>query len=126
MQTFQGTFQAIDPEMQKRLNEPLRNPHGLTKEDEAFLRSIVSRIEASQINLYVPSSLYNETVYEKLPPEEKARVEIQAFSTLASIREIYGLFKAYPEPTFQLENLVHKVRLVKEQFESSKGDVFIV
>lgn len=114
----------IDPETQKRLNEPLKNPAGLSPEDTAFLQSIISKIESGQIKLYTPSSLMNETVYEKLPQNQRARTEMEAFSTLASIREIYGLSKAYTEPTFQLQNLVSKVRLTKERFESKEGDVF--
>lgn len=116
----------IDPETQKLLNTPLQKAGPLEPEDQGFLNSILQKVEKKQIQLFTPSSLLNHSVYDALPPEKKAMVDVQAFSTLAVLREIANLWKIYQTPTFQLQNLIHKVRLTKERFERDIGDVFII
>ena len=117
---------TIDPQTQLMLNTPLALTQGFDPRDEAFLNQIVSDVEQGKIKLFVPFSLVNATLYETLPPKKKAVVDSRAFTTLAAIREIYNLWKTYKKPTYQLSNLITKVRLTKEEFETQQGDVFIV
>ena len=118
--------QTITPETQKLLNTPLSNPKGLSQEDQAFLSDVCAKVESKKINLLSPSSLINQPVYEKLPEEKKGKVDFDAVNMAATLREIYGLWKAYQMPTFQIENLVHQVRLTKERLEEISGDVYMV
>lgn len=120
------TQQNIGPETQKRLNNPLPLEGMLDPKDEAFLQQILQKIDKNEINLFTPSSLINNQVYDKLTPQEQAKVDMEAFSTLAALREITGLWKAGKSTTYQLQNLLHKVRLTKEKFEREEGDVFII
>lgn len=116
----------ITPETQKLLNTPLSNPKGLSQEDQAFLIDVCAKVESKKINLLAPSSLINQPVYEKLPEDKKGKVDFDAVNMASTLREIYGLWKAYQMPTFQIENLVHQVRLTKERLEEVSGDVYVV
>lgn len=116
----------IDPETQKLLNSPLANPKGLSKEDETFLNLVVSKVESGEINLMMPSSLINHAVYDALAPEKQGKVDFDAVNLATTLRNIYGLWKAYQQPTYQIENLVHQVRLMKERLEEVSGDVYVI
>lgn len=116
----------IDPDTQKRLNEPLAKSGGLSTQDQAFLSSILEKVDSHKIDLFRPSSLINTPVYEKLSEEQQAKVEMDAFNLIATLRTIYDLWKYYQTPTFQIENLVHSVRLTKERLEEISGDIFII
>lgn len=116
----------IDPQIQKRLNEPLVKSNGLSKEDEAFLNLLVSKVEKREINLMQPSSLMNHTVYDRLSEDKKGKVDFDAVTLCSTLRQIYDLWKFYQKPTFQIENLVHQVRLTKERLEEISGDVYLI
>lgn len=116
----------IDPETQKLLNTPLEKAGGLDATDQGFLDNVLQQVEKGEIQLFTPSSLLKHKVYDSLPPEKKSIVDMQAFSTLAALREIVNLWNAYKTVTFQLQNLIHKVRLIKEKFEKEIGDVFVI
>lgn len=116
----------INPELQQALNKPPQDPIGFSQVDEVFLGEILDKVKMGRINLYVASSLYNQTVVDQLDAEAKVRVEIQSQSLLASIRELVGLWEYDPSPTYQIKNLLDKLRLTKERFELKEGDVFII
>jgi len=116
----------IDPDTQKLLNSPLVNPKGISKEDEAFLNLVVSKAEKGEINLMAPSSIINHAVYDQLPEEKKGKVDFDAVNLATTLRNIHDLWKAYGTPTYQIENLVHQVRLTKERLEEVSGDVYMI
>lgn len=116
----------IDPDTQKKLNSPLVNPKGLSREDEAFLNLVVSKVEKGEINLMMPSSLINHAVYDKLPEEKRGKVDFDAVNMAIILRNIYDLWKMHQMPTFQIENLVRQVRLTKERLEEISGDVYVI
>ena len=117
----------IDPETQKRLNQPIPHTAGLSPADLAFLNDVMSKVESGQIKLLVPSSIINHAVYDGLPPEQQGKVDYDAVNLLTTIRNIYDLWKySNQQPTFQIENLVNQVRVTKERFEEVEGDVYII
>ncbi|MBP9717705.1 hypothetical protein KBD59_00190 [Candidatus Gracilibacteria bacterium] len=116
----------IDPETQKMLNTPVVNPQGISQEDEAFLNMVVAKVEAKEINLLMPSSLINMPIYEKLNELQQGKVDLDAFNLCSTLRTIYDLWTYYKQPTFQIENLVHSVRLTKESLEEISGDVYVI
>lgn len=116
----------IDPQTQKRLNEPLVNPQGISAEDQAFLSMLVDKVEQGKINLLQPSTLLNHVIYDQLTPEKQGKVDFDAVNLLTTIRNIYGLWKTHQTPTFQIENMVHQVRITKERLEEISGDVYII
>ncbi len=116
---------TISDETQQMLNQPL--VHGSMEEtDRQFLALIIEKIEKKEILLYQPSSLLNHATYDSLPIEKKESVELDAFNLLSTIREIYRLWQANLKETYQIENLVHKIRLTKERLEAKGGDLYII
>ena len=116
----------IDPAVQKKLNEPLVNPKGLSQEDQAFLNSLIAQVDDGKINLMQPSSLLNHKIYDALTPEKQGKVDFDAVNLLTTLRNIYWLWKTYQMPTYQIENLVHQIRLTKERLEEISGDVYLI
>jgi len=115
-----------DPQTQAVLNTPLKKDGGMSAEDESFLDLILKLVNEGRINLYRPSSLFNDAIYQPLSDPQKEKVEIEAMNLLNSIREIKGLCDAGYRETFQVENLVSHLRLSKERLEELGGDLFII
>ena len=116
----------IDPQTQKMLNDPLVNPKGLSAEDQAFLNTVLDKVDRGQINLLQPSSLLNHAIYDQLPPEKQGKVDFDSVNLITILRNIYDLWKYYNKPTYQIENLVHQVRMTKERLEEISGDVYVI
>ncbi len=116
----------ISPQTQETLNKPLEHPQGIDEKDKALLTMLAEKIEKGEIKLYTPNSLFNHAVYDKLSEEDKGRSELDAFNMLSTVREIYKLWQAGQRNTYQLENLVHKMRVTKERLEEIGGDIFII
>ena len=115
-----------DAQTQAMLNQPLANSKAPNADDEQFLSLILGLVAEGKIELYKSSSLINSEVYEALEQEKKAKVELEAMSMLANIRELKGLCDAGYRETFQVENLVHALRVGKERLEAEGGDIFII
>ncbi|PIZ76528.1 hypothetical protein COY05_01035 [Candidatus Peregrinibacteria bacterium CG_4_10_14_0_2_um_filter_38_24] len=120
------TNNQIDPETQKVLNTPLATPAGNDPKDEEFLNTVLDLISKGTIDLYKPETLINHAVYDQLPVDKKGKADIEAFNVLSKIRDIKGLNDAGFTGTFQMQNLVHSVRDIKERLEIGGGDVFII
>lgn len=118
--------QVIPQEVQKLINQPLKDEQGLSVEDQAFLEKIQTLISEKKINLYDPDSLLNQEVYEKLNLEAKGKADQNAVLMLARIREIHDLLQISSEPSYQLQNLVASLRLYKERTEAYSGDIFLL
>jgi len=120
------TNNQIDPETQKTLNTPLAIPNGHDPKDEEFLNTVLDLISTGKINLYKPDTLINHGIYDQLSVDKKGKVDVEAFNILSKIRDIKGLTDAGFRDTFQMQNLVHSVRDIKERLEIEGGDVFII
>lgn len=116
----------ISPETQQTLNKPLAHPKGIDKEDTEFLTMVVAKIEKGEIKLYTPNTLLNKPVYENLSETARAKAELDAFNLLSTLREINKLWQSGQRNSYQIENLVHKIRLTKERLEDIGGDIFII
>lgn len=116
----------INPETQKKLNEPMVKTAGLSPDDEKFLNQVVALVEGGKINLLAPSSLINHSVYDTLPEDKQGKVDFDAVNLISTLRNAYNLWKAFKQPTFQIENLVHQVRVTKERLEEISGDVYVI
>ncbi|PJC37243.1 hypothetical protein CO046_01570 [Candidatus Peregrinibacteria bacterium CG_4_9_14_0_2_um_filter_53_11] len=116
----------LTPEEQQKLNQPLAKSQGISQEDQAFLDMVIAKIESKEINLLSPSSIINNAVYDKLTEEQQGAVDFDAVNLVASLRRINDLCKLDHSASYQLEYLVHEVRLTKERFETLSGDVYII
>lgn len=116
----------MDPAVQAELNKPLIDPNGVSKEDKAFLEMVIKLINEGKINLYNPETLVNKRIYTTLKPEIQAKVDLEAFNLLTALRDIKGLYDTGNSETYQMQNLVQRVRLSKERLENEGGDFFII
>lgn len=116
----------LSSDEQMKLNQPLAKQDGLSAEDEAFLNMVVAKVESKEIDLLRPSSLLNQTVYNSLTQIQQGKADYDAVTILSTLRTIYGLWKANPTATYQIENMVRTVRLSKERLEEISGDIYII
>jgi hypothetical protein len=65
-------------------------------------------------------------MYENLEQVQKARADQNALTILARLREIYDWWQLNPEPSFQIKNQLHSIRLTKENLEEELGDIYII
>ena len=79
-----------------------------------------------KINLYLPSTLLNQSVYEKLTDEAQGNADLDAINLTNAMREIKGLCDAGFKDTYQVQNLVHQLRATKERLEEAGGDLFVI
>lgn len=115
----------IDPEIQKMLNQPLVGDE-MDPADSEFLAQIMAKVDDGTIHLFVPSSLVNHAVYDKLPPESQALADVNSFNFLSEIRNIKNLSDAQMMNTYQMKYMVRHLRLIKERVEQLGGDIFII
>jgi hypothetical protein len=108
------------------LNQPLKDPSGVKEANQKFLDDVLSKIEKGTVNLFSPSSLLNQAVYGKLSEQIQGKIDIDAINLLAKLRDIKGLHDFGQTDSYQMENLVENVRLIKERIEAEAGDVFII
>jgi len=118
--------QNIDPETQARLNKPIEANIVFDQKDKEFLYMIVDLVNTGKINLLSPSTLLNTSVYDQLSEDKQGTADFESLNMLAAIRDIKGLFDAGFENSFQMQNLVQRLRNAKERFESVSGNVFII
>ncbi len=115
-----------DPQVQKELNAPLSDPTGVSDENDKFLHLVISLINDGKIELHTPSTLINKAVYDGLSEEKQGLADREAMNLLSAVREIKDLFDAGYKDTYQMQNLVERVRNTKERIEEKGGDLFII
>ena len=121
-----GQSQGITGESQENLNKPLVDSTGVSDEDQAFLNDVIAKIESGQINIYVPSSLINSEVYDKLDEMKQGKVDLNAMTLLSNVRQIKDLHEMGSMDTYQAQNIVNSCRLMKERVEQEHGNCYII
>ena len=115
-----------DKDTQQLLNKPLELSQGMDPKDRELLELVVKLINDGKINLYSPDTLINHAMYDKLDFEKQGKIDFEAVNLLAAIREIKGLYDAGYAETYQVSNLVGRLRNTKERLEVESGDLFII
>ncbi len=98
----------------------------MVAEDGQLLNLVVSLVNEGKINLYQPSTLVNQEVYNALDSSMKGKVDVESMNLLGAIREIKGLYDAGFGETYQISNLVSRMRATKERLELERGNIFII
>lgn len=116
----------ISDESQKIVNEPVEDSAGISDEDQQFLDQLIKLIDDGKINLYQAETLLNKEVYDGLPDEGKGKIDQMSFNMLTTVREIHGFNASeFTNNSFQFKNMIHKLKMLKEEAEKEHGDVFI-
>lgn len=118
--------QGVDEKTQEMINTPQTDPTGIDDTDAEYIEKVIKMVEAKKIDPHVPSTLLNLPVYEKLGDEAKSAVDINGFNLLAEIRQIKVLWDSGDKDSFQIQNLVHRMRMTKQRVEKDYGDCYII
>lgn len=118
--------QSIKTDIQEMINKPQDDPEGIDVKDQEFLETVVELINDGTIDVYVPETIMNKEVYEKVDEEAKGIADFNAVPLLGELRRIKILYDTGKKETFQIKNLVHRVRLTKERLEDKCGDIYII
>ncbi len=116
---------VIDPETQKRLNQPLPTD-ALNPEEEVFLKAVTEKLSNGVLDPLNTRTLFNYGVYDKLSESEQEATDLTAINVMSILRQIQRLWDENHHQTFQLQNLVRTVFQMKSKFEAKHGDVFII
>lgn len=116
----------LSPKTQEKLNKPLKDERGVDPIDVEFLQMLVEKIEKKEIDLLVPGSLINHEVYDNLDENDQGKADVDAFKILAAVRDIYKLCQTGDKESYQIQYMVKKVRVYKENLEETKGDIYII
>ena len=116
----------IDPVVQQMLNTPLKKEEGIDPADVSFLQMLVDKVDSGEIRAFLPNSLINDDVYDKLPQVDQGKADYNAYLMLGKIREIHSLYKLGHHDSYQILNLVHSLRVNKENLEHVNGDIYII
>jgi hypothetical protein len=114
-----------DEKTQQELNTPLAGS-GVVQKNQEFLDLVLKLIKDGKIDLYKPETLINHEVYDKLDEAKQGKVDLEAMNLLSAVREIKGLYDAEYQDTYQMQNLVDRVRNTKERLEEEGGNLFII
>jgi len=113
-------------EINEELNKPLAGCVSFGETDREFLKMLMKMVNEGRIDLHGPSSILNTENYQKLSEEKKGKADLEAFNMINVIRDIKGLYDAGYVETYQMENLVERLRDTKERLEKEDGDIFII
>ncbi len=116
----------LSPKDQEDLNKPLKDDSGVDPKDMEFLRMLIEKIEKKEIDLLVPGTLINHPVYDGLAEEARGKADVDAYKMLATIRDIFKLWQAGDKESYQIQYMVNKMRIYKEQLEGTDGDIYII
>jgi hypothetical protein len=116
----------ITEKTQTMINTPMVDDTGVDEKDQAFIEMVLKMIDEGKINLFTPDTLLNTHVYEKLDYKAQGTADVNAISLLADLRQIKKLKEQGYDKSFQIQNLIHHVRVTKERLEEECGDIYII
>ena len=128
MQNLFQKYQGYTPDeaTQKMINQPVKDETGFNEGHEDFLKILIAKLENGEIKTYLPETLYNRVVYDKLSEEEQEKADLTAVNLMSLIRQIEQLWKLDQSSTFQIQNLVESVFQMKSRFEKQHGNVYVI
>lgn len=115
----------IDQSTQNMLNKPWSDAStSLSADDKAFLEMLIKHIESGEIKLHTPSSIINQTTYDQLNGEQKAKTELWINATIALIRQVNDFYHSeFDNNSDMMISMVKELRAKKEILEKEIGDV---
>lgn len=116
----------LSPKDQEELNKPLKDDSGVDPKDMDFLKMLVQKIDNKEIDLLVPGTLINHPVYDGLEEVARGKADVDAYKMLSTIRDIYKLWQLGDKESYQIQYMVNKIRIYKEELEERGGDIFII
>jgi len=119
-------------EQNLQMYEPPEADENFSTEEKIFINDVFKLLENGVIDLHVPSTLLNKSIYDASDEKVQGIADRSAINFLSKIRElddlreISGNDKYYIKPTYQAKYVVSMFKYRKEEFEKQYGDMFII
>lgn len=117
---------GVDDNVQKMINKPQMDPTGVDATDAEYLEAIVKLIDEGRLNLHTPNTLMKNEIYDSLDDKAKGLADMSAVSLLNDLRQMKKLYDSGDKESFQIQNLIQRIRTVKERIENQCGDVYVI
>lgn len=97
----------------------------MTKKHSDFLRELLALIDGGKINPMDPESFINKKIYDTMPQEWKAKVDLGLFNMANEIQRISEFYhsKETPNASPELQNMIEHLWQMKQRIEE-KYDAF--
>jgi len=118
--------QGVDQNVQQMINKPQVDPTGIDDTDMEFMKKVIALVESGTIQIHTPETLINKKVYNTLEEAIQGRVDLNAVNLLNEIRQIKTLWDTGDHDSFQIQNLIQRMRHTKQVIEKEIGDCFII
>lgn len=117
---------GVDDNVQKMINKPQMDPTGVNSTDAEYMEAVINLINKGEIDLHTPNTLMKNEIYNKLGDKEKGIADMNAVSLLNDLRQMKKLYDSGDKDSFQIQNLIQRIRTVKERIEKQCGDVYVI
>lgn len=112
--------QEISADSQSMINKPLEGGQ-LKPEERELLDSIIKLVDEGAINLYQPSTLFNEDAYNALNDEGKAKADQAAMNMLSKIRTAVDWDKANMDTNIQVSQMIAALLQDRNRLEAESN-----
>lgn len=118
--------EGVDHNVQEMINKPQADPTGVEATDEQYLKAVIGMIENGSLELHTPHTLMKDDIYTTLDEKSQGIADMNAVSLLNDLRQMKKLYDMGETQSFQIKNLIQRIRAVKERIEKQCGDVYII
>ena len=119
-------IQGVDDNVQKMINKPQMDPTGVDATDAEYLKAVVKLIDEGKLDLHTPNTLMKDEIYDSLDEKSQGLADMNAVSLLNDLRQMKKLYDMGDKESFQIQNLIQRIRAAKERIESQCGDVYVI
>ncbi|MCD6109810.1 hypothetical protein J7J83_03570 [bacterium] len=117
---------GVENNVQKMINKPQTDPTGVNATDAQYIQTVISLINEGKIDLHTPSTLMKNEIYHNIDDKAKGLADINAVTLLNDLRQMKKLYDLGNTQSFQIQNLINRIRNTKERIEKTCGDVYII
>ncbi len=117
---------GVEENVQQMINKPQIDPTGIDDSDLEFMEKVIAMVENGTINVHTPATLINKEVYNNLDEQAQGKTDLNAVNLLTDIRQIKNLWDMGDRESFQIKNLIERMRHTKQRVEKEIGDCFII
>ncbi|MBD3157033.1 hypothetical protein GF369_04375 [Candidatus Peregrinibacteria bacterium] len=118
--------EGVDQNVQEMINKPQLDPTGIEATDKQYFEAVIRMIKDGSLELHTPRTLMNKDIYASLDEKSQGIADINAVTLLNDLRQMKKLYDMGETESFQIKNLIQRIRSVKERIEKQCGDVYII
>ncbi|MFC1810444.1 hypothetical protein ACFLZH_02995 [Patescibacteria group bacterium] len=117
---------GVDEYVQDMINKPQIDPTGIDDTDLEFMKKVIALVENKTIDVHTPETLLNKKVYDGLEESAQGKADLNGVNLLNEIRQIKILWDKGDRDSFQIQNLIQRMRHTKQRVEKEIGNCYII